>query len=811
MRNTMKKILAVILTLVISLSSMSITAFAAAPTKPATPTATSSATSVTLKWKKVSKAKGYCVYSYNTSTKKSTKIATTSKLTYKKSKLSGGKTYCYYIKAYNLKGKKKVFSKASSKVYISTKPATPTAKVSSYAETKVDVSWGAVAGATKYVVQCSTSSDFSKALKSTTTTSKTATFYSLNPSTKYYFRVRALRVYNKKNYYSAYSTTVYATTKKKTIVIDPTNPYPDYNTNVTKSTLNTSVKYQTMLGFGASGGWWSKRIGTWSKSEIKQILTYLYSKDNGIGLNIYRYNLGAGSAKTGWNEEHPTNVNEKGEGDASMDPYKSVESFVDTYDEKTQSFTYNWDNDFAQRECLRIANELCPNMRVTLFMASPPVELTINKRAGGYFSDDFSSVWFERDDRNEIIYTYSNDTTVNLYVDEKDSDGNIISFKDDNGNTVLRASNPYGIIAKSRWEKPLPNLDEDNYQPFSDYAIACGNKFVDWGYRVTDISPVNEPEYACWNTSTVDDFGNKIEHPWLYQEGCHYDREGNSNLRGLLVNMIETQQANEAKNSKYDYKISMFDGGSARGEDGDFAGYFNSIWSSSTCRNYFDSVSVHAYWTSAKTKQECADYLTEKGKATGKQPSVRLTEYCQMYGDVNTGIRSFLLSEVEKYGATNAEGINAGVAMAKIINDDLTILNGTEWDWWTCCSNGIYPDGLVYVDNKDHSHIETAKRLWCLGNYSKFIDEGATRIGLKETNSVIKSCAFVNPDGSIAVVYVNNGAKNVTSTINTPASKKYEVYTTSATYDLAKTASGTTTTATQVSIPSQSVVTLVIK
>lgn len=56
--------------------------------------------------------------------------------------------------------------------------------------------------------------------------------------------------------------------------------------------LNYDVTYQTIEGFGASGCWWAQEVGGWD--NIDEIMEYLYSKEKGIGLTIYRYNIGAG-------------------------------------------------------------------------------------------------------------------------------------------------------------------------------------------------------------------------------------------------------------------------------------------------------------------------------------------------------------------------------------------------------------------------------------------------------------------------------------------------------------------------------------
>ncbi len=64
--------------------------------------------------------------------------------------------------------------------------------------------------------------------------------------------------------------------------------------------------YGKFEGFGASGAWWAQEVGGWehkdpasSLSVRDRISQLLFSKDEGIGLRTYRYNIGAGSAHSG--------------------------------------------------------------------------------------------------------------------------------------------------------------------------------------------------------------------------------------------------------------------------------------------------------------------------------------------------------------------------------------------------------------------------------------------------------------------------------------------------------------------------------
>lgn len=72
-----------------------------------------------------------------------------------------------------------------------------------------------------------------------------------------------------------------------------------------KITINPQKKFQRYEGIGASGAWWAQIVGGWDNvdengEEIRNVVSrLLYSKENGIGMNIYRYNIGGGSAHSG--------------------------------------------------------------------------------------------------------------------------------------------------------------------------------------------------------------------------------------------------------------------------------------------------------------------------------------------------------------------------------------------------------------------------------------------------------------------------------------------------------------------------------
>lgn len=193
-------------------------------------------------------------------------------------------------------------------------------------------------------------------------------------------------------------------------------------------TIEPTAAYQTMNGFGASACWWSQEVGNWENA--KDILSLLYDENCGIGLNIYRYNLGAGS-------KDDTTI---------TDPDRRAEAFID------KDGSYHWERDAAAQNALALAKSMNKDLRVTLFSNSAPVFYTANGKAYcDYLPDD---------------------------------------------------------------EKYVTNLEPERYADFAKYSIACAKHFTEAGYRVTDLSPINEPE---WSWRGYEDGTAK-------QEGCYYSK-----------------------------------------------------------------------------------------------------------------------------------------------------------------------------------------------------------------------------------------------------------------------------------------------
>ncbi|MDE6276449.1 MAG: hypothetical protein K2M75_07955 [Clostridia bacterium] len=65
----------------------------------------------------------------------------------------------------------------------------------------------------------------------------------------------------------------------------------------TAITINENETYQTMQGFGASSAWVYQALGIYDNEDLKDETIEMLYGDGGLGLNTFRYNIGAGGAE----------------------------------------------------------------------------------------------------------------------------------------------------------------------------------------------------------------------------------------------------------------------------------------------------------------------------------------------------------------------------------------------------------------------------------------------------------------------------------------------------------------------------------
>ena len=129
--------------------------------------------------------------------------------------------------------------------------------------------------------------------------------------------------------------------------------------------IETEQTLQTMDGFGASDAWSMQFLGCWKQEKQNQIADWLFSMDNdekgypkGIGLSIWRFNVGAGSTF-------------QGEKSGIGSPWMRTECFLQP------DGTYDWGKQQGQRNFLHLAKERGVPYFIA-FLNSPPIYYTQN-------------------------------------------------------------------------------------------------------------------------------------------------------------------------------------------------------------------------------------------------------------------------------------------------------------------------------------------------------------------------------------------------------------------------------------------------
>ena len=128
--------------------------------------------------------------------------------------------------------------------------------------------------------------------------------------------------------------------------------------------IKTSSTEQTVLHFGASDAWSMQFMGTWAEKQQEQIADWLFSTDNdscgkpkGIGLSLWRMNLGAGS----WEQGDSSQINYGTRTECLLQP----------------NGEWDWEKQASQRKFLKMAKKRgVPYL--LLFCNSAPVQYTEN-------------------------------------------------------------------------------------------------------------------------------------------------------------------------------------------------------------------------------------------------------------------------------------------------------------------------------------------------------------------------------------------------------------------------------------------------
>ena len=340
------------------------------------------------------------------------------------------------------------------------------------------------------------------------------------------------------------------------------------------------------------------------------------------------------------------------------------------------------------------------------------------------------------------------------------------------------------------------NLKEDCYDDYAKYLVDVTEHLMDKGYNIPYISPINEPQ--------VEWVGKKQEgSPWRNSEMFKLAVELDKALsRSDKFDQTRIYMAETARlKALYDHPENMLDiyeGNPLESPGNQLYIFFDKaspyyIGGLKHVDMEFSAHPYHNHFSSEELRQvhnEAKKHIDKYGL------DFHSSEWC-------------LLGSPRQYGGitsdwcnVNHSDIQAALMMARIMHSDFVDTDAVSWSYW----QGMELNGnraLVALHATEGNilnggEVSGTKLLWVLGNFSRFIRPGYTRVSLEGTDDLdtLAGSAYISPDGNrIVAVFVNSSFEDIHVEMSFSKTWKRKPtaissYRTDARHDLAKVVTG---------------------
>ncbi|MDR1928262.1 MAG: hypothetical protein LBQ33_06465 [Oscillospiraceae bacterium] len=281
----------------------------------------------------------------------------------------------------------------------------------------------------------------------------------------------------------------------------------------------------------------------------------------------------------------------------------------------------------------------------------------------------------------------------------------------------------FTVTGKAQSDIPFrKNLKRRHEADFARYCLDVTEHFLQEGVPVKFLSPVNEPLWI-WTGKQG-------------QEGCHYHAPGIRRIFRVFAQELAHRPA-------LDGKLLL-----SGAENGDIRlmnkTYIRCLLNDPRIARRFDGIDTHSYWAKEGAKRRYRRFMDRR------YPGVKLrtSEWTQMKGGRDYSMDSAL-------------------EQARVMWEDLCILNVVSWQHWIAVSEVDFCDGLIYIDEAAQT-FDIPKRYYAFGNFSKFIPRGAQRVDLPCDDPELRVAAFRTEQGR-ALVLINLSAEEKTVSLDLPA------------------------------------------
>lgn len=300
------------------------------------------------------------------------------------------------------------------------------------------------------------------------------------------------------------------------------------------------------------------------------------------------------------------------------------------------------------------------------------------------------------------------------------------------------------------------NLDPSNYSKYGEFLANVAKHFQDAGTPFNVISPINEPQWS-WSANVGS----------ASQSGSYCTNTEAANL----VKAINAQFELKSVSSKF---LIPEAGGlnylSGNTSDLNTSNQVTSFWGKASANYVGDQshmsnyVAGHSYYinTDVNTAVSLRQSLVNKMKAVNPALQYWQTEYS--------------LLEDATDGKTEMTPMDYSMFISRVIHLDLVEGNCSGWSFWTALSRpgaadhsyrfaliNWYPNAESRAACTD-GDFGITKNLWTLGNYSRFVRPGYTRLNVARSDGLTTTgaaygqmaTAFVSPSTDTLVMVIIN-------------------------------------------------------
>ncbi|KAI1493570.1 glycoside hydrolase family 30 protein [Biscogniauxia mediterranea] len=187
-------------------------------------------------------------------------------------------------------------------------------------------------------------------------------------------------------------------------------------------------------------------------------------------------------------------------------------------------------------------------------------------------------------------------------------------------------------------------------------------------------------------------------------------------------------------------------------------------------------------------------------------------------GPMNTRHRVWQTEAADLNGAWQGAwfsggGPGEGMTWANNIYTAIVNANASGYLHWIGAQTGTTNSKLIRIDGNT---VTPAKRLWAFAQWSRNVRPGAVRVGVQGAPSSLRTAAFRNVDGSVAVLFINSGGSAASVQVSitgeeTFAATSAEAYVTDNTNDFNATTVSVESGVGSASVPARAMLSVVLR